>query len=49
MVGVKPEPAYAVGLLHDIGHLGLLAVLPAEYANAVQEVLRSGDPQCAIP
>lgn len=42
MVGVSPERAYAAGLLHDIGRLGLLAAFPAEYAYAVQEALRSG-------
>ncbi len=44
MVGVSPERAYAAGLLHDIGRLGLLAAFPAEYADAVRDALRSGDP-----
>ncbi len=44
MVGVTPERAYAAGLLHDIGRLGLLAAFPAEYADAVRNAVRSGDP-----
>ncbi|MCC7499084.1 MAG: HDOD domain-containing protein [Bryobacterales bacterium] len=31
--GVKPEPVYAAGLLHDVGRIGLLAAYPNEYSN----------------
>jgi HD-like signal output (HDOD) protein len=39
--GMAAERAYTVGLLHDIGLLGLLAACPAEYAQAL--VAADGD------
>jgi putative nucleotidyltransferase with HDIG domain len=34
--GIAAERAYTVGLLHDIGRLGLLAAFPEEYARALK-------------
>lgn len=34
--GLPAEQAYTVGLLHDIGRLGLLAAYPSEYQEAIR-------------
>jgi len=34
--GLSPERAYTLGLMHDIGRLGLLAAFPPEYTAAIQ-------------
>jgi HD-like signal output (HDOD) protein len=38
------DRAYAVGLLHDIGRLGLLATFPKEYKHAIQASQDEGVP-----
>ena len=35
--GAFTDAAYAAGIMHDIGRLGLLAVYPHEYERAIQE------------
>jgi len=42
------EQAFCAGVLHDLGKLILADGLPAEYAAAIQESLRTRTPLCAI-
>ena len=39
-VGVAADRAYAAGLLHDIGRLGLLASFPEQYAEVLDQASR---------
>jgi putative nucleotidyltransferase with HDIG domain len=38
--GLPADRAYVLGLLHDIGRLGLLAAFPSEYAGALESAPR---------
>jgi HD-like signal output (HDOD) protein len=40
--GMAPEKAYSLGLLHDIGRLGLLVAWPADYSRILEEANRDG-------
>lgn len=40
--GVDPATAFTAGLLHDLGRLALIAVLPAQYAQALA-LVRAGE------
>ena len=40
--GTPPEEAYSLGLLHDIGRLGLLVAWPDDYTRILEESSRDG-------
>jgi HD-like signal output (HDOD) protein len=40
--GMAPEQAYSLGLLHDIGRLGLLVAWPDDYSRILEEATRDG-------
>jgi hypothetical protein len=40
--GMAPEQAYSLGLLHDIGRLGLLVAWPDDYSRILEEANRDG-------
>ncbi len=40
--GWAPEQAYSLGLLHDIGRLGLLVAWPDDYSRILEEANRDG-------
>src|SRR5580704_15548506 len=40
--GIPPEQAYSLGLLHDIGRLGLLVAWPDDYNRILEESSRDG-------
>ena len=40
--GLPPEEAYSLGLLHDIGRLGLLVAWPDDYSRILEEATREG-------
>jgi HD-like signal output (HDOD) protein len=40
--GMAPEKAYSLGLLHDIGRLGLLVAWPEDYSRILEEANRDG-------
>jgi HD-like signal output (HDOD) protein len=40
--GMAPEEAYSLGLLHDIGRLGLLVAWPDDYNRILEESSRDG-------
>ena len=44
--GMEPETAYAAGLLHDAGRLGLIAAFPAQYADYLRTV--AADPRSPL-
>ncbi len=40
--GMPPEESYTLGLLHDIGRLGLLAAWPDDYSRILEQANREG-------
>ena len=40
--GMAPEQAYSLGLLHDIGRLGLLVAWPDDYSRILEDANRDG-------
>jgi HD-like signal output (HDOD) protein len=41
--GMPPEESYSLGLLHDIGRLGLLAAWPDDYSRILEEATNTGN------
>lgn len=40
--GLAPEKAYSLGLLHDVGRLGLLVAWPQDYSRILEEANQDG-------
>src|SRR6185437_3178684 len=46
--GMSPEESYSLGLLHDIGRLGMLSAWPDDYGRLLDEATREGSSLLAL-